>query len=275
MAMHMKNEQEPKKRAQSGRGGFYAALAICVLAIGIAAWSTYDMFSGYLEPAGEDTAAQTVQNSVTPAEKEDPERYTAEGHGHGTAAAVRAEEKTAEATPTPTAAAKPEKSEKPESKSETSGAGKTTVSAEAAETAAEPVIYTVSETFLCPVSSGKILAPYTETPVYSETMRDYRVHPGTDYAAERGETVKAAANGLVKNAYTDMLLGNILVIEHGGVELSYCGLGETFLVKPGEIVFAGQDIGCITAAPYESAMTPHLHLEAVKNGEVIDPDILF
>ena len=129
--------------------------------------------------------------------------------------------------------------------------------------------------FTRPVESEEILLAYSEDPVYSETMRDYRAHMGVDYAAAHGETVKAVANGLVKETYTDMLLGNTIVIEHGAYEVRYCGLGETFLVEPGEIVSAGQDIGSVTAAPFESAMDAHLHLEATEDGVPFNPENLF
>ena len=231
------------------------------------------MFSGYLAPVSGET--EPAQKTLQPVDRmEDPENNVTEGHGRGTASAVRAEEKEAPASSAPAVSVPPEKTE---ASQPASSAPEQPEKAEtsAAEAAAEPVIYTVSAEFLRPVNSAEILAPYTDIPVYSETMRDYRAHLGADYIAERGETVKAAANGIVKKAYTDMLLGNTLGIEHGGVELYFCGLGETFLVKPGEIVFAGQDIGCITAAPYESAMEPHLHLEAIRNGEMIDPEKLF
>ena len=57
--------------------------------------------------------------------------------------------------------------------------------------------------------------------------------------------------------------------------MRYCGLGETFLVEPGEIVSAGQDIGSVTAAPFESAMDAHLHLEASEDGVPFNPENLF
>ena len=143
------------------------------------------------------------------------------------------------------------------------------------EAAAPVAAYTESEQYIRPVESAELLSAYSEAPVYSETMRDYRVHTGADYKAERGETVHAAANGIVKSTHTDMLLGNMIVIDHGGAEISYCGLGETFLVKPGEVVERGQDIGSVTAAPFESAMETHLHIEAVQHGKNIDPETLF
>ena len=49
--MDQKNERDTKKKGKKAdRRGFYAALAICVLAIGIAAWSTYDTMADFLTP---------------------------------------------------------------------------------------------------------------------------------------------------------------------------------------------------------------------------------
>ncbi|HAY64029.1 MAG TPA: hypothetical protein DCX90_10505 [Ruminococcaceae bacterium] len=141
------------------------------------------------------------------------------------------------------------------------------------ETAAEPT-YTVSETLTRPVP-GEVMTEFSDTPVYSETMRDYRVHAGTDYTAAHGETVHACANGIVKETHTDMLRGNMIVIEHGDYEVRYCGLGETFLVHEGDVVTAGQDIGSVTAAPFESALDFHLHIEVTRNGEPVDPESVF
>ena len=43
-----------QKRFTEGKApksGFYVALAVCLAAVGIAAWSTYDSVNSYLEPA--------------------------------------------------------------------------------------------------------------------------------------------------------------------------------------------------------------------------------
>ena len=262
MAMDKKTQADEKKQKKADKTGFYAALAICVLAIGIAAWSTYDTMSDFLSPADDSAAVSAPETSVLPSAAEDPETNTTSGHGHGTA---------------PSAVVKTEPEAEPEASVTEEVPEHVPVVREpaAAETAAEPAAYTESESWLRPVASGEILTAYSDIPVYSETMRDYRVHYGADYAAQRGETVKAVANGIVKKAYTDMLYGNILVIEHGSMEVRYCGLGETFLVDPGEVVRAGQDIGSVTAAPCESAMQPHLHMEVIENGTAVDPETCF
>lgn len=275
MAMHMKNEEKTPKKKSRDKRGFYVALAICAAAIGIAAWSTYDTMSGFLEPAdtsAENSAESAASASEASAAEDDPEAAVSEGHAQGSASEVEVESAAETVTET-----EPEESISAAGRNEESAAApvETEETPEAEETAAEPAGYTVSERFVRPVGTGAVIVAYSDVPVYSETMRDYRVHLGTDYQAEHGETVKAAANGIVKETYTDMLLGNTIVIEHGDVEIRYCGLGETFLVDPGEVVSAGQDIGSVTAAPFESAMESHLHLEVTKNGEAVDPETLF
>lgn len=268
MAMNVKKENDTQKKKRPDKRGFYAALAICVMAIGIAAWSTYDTMSDFFVPTDTAAASETEPTTVAKPDAipDDPEPTVSSGHGHGTTSIVETEAEPEEAPVEDVAAPTETPAEVP---------AETPQADPVPEEAAAPVpTYAESENFSRPVG-GELLTPYSEVPVYSETMRDYRMHTGADYKADRGETVHAAANGIVKSTHTDMLLGNMIVIDHGGAEISYCGLGETFLVKPGEVVESGQDIGSITAAPFESAMEPHLHLEAVQHGKRIDPEILF
>lgn len=275
MAIDQKNEKDTQGKKKSGeKRGFYIALAVCLAAVGIAAWSTYDTVSGFLEPvsSGDSGVSSTVSSSSSAAtarptpEADDPEDAVSGGHAQGTASSVQVETEEPAAAPAEQEAEETEQADAP--------AGEDAAESPAAETAAQPE-YTVSVGYTRPVESEEILLAYSEDPVYSETMRDYRAHMGVDYAAAHGETVKAVANGLVKETYTDMLLGNTIVIEHGAYEVRYCGLGETFLVEPGEIVSAGQDIGSVTAAPFESAMDAHLHLEASEDGVPFNPENLF
>lgn len=269
MTMHLKNQEktEAERKKSKERRGFYLALAVCLTAIGIAAWSTYDTVSGFLEPTGSEsgasssgTASRPTSETSTPAD-DDPESTVSFGHAQGAASEVTVEEIETEVEPEEADAAIEDTEETP-----------------AAETANEPTAaeptYTVSETLTRPVM-GEVTAEFSDTPVYSETMRDYRAHTGTDYSAAHGETVHACANGLVKETHTDMLRGNMIVIEHGEYEVRYCGLGETFLVHEGDVVSAGQDIGSVTAAPFESALDSHLHIEVIENGELVNPESVF
>lgn len=259
MALPKKENEKEQRARKTDKRGFYAALAICFLAIGIAAWSTYDTMLDYMSSGSVGTVTSAAIHA-----HEDP--GSSRLGGQSTASVVETDTApevniTEESTAAPV--------------QEVSEAEEAPVLEPTAEPVAAPADYVRSDGYIRPVSSDEILAHYSEIPVYSESMRDYRAHLGTDYRAERGETIKAMANGIVKDTYTDMLLGNIILIEHGDTQISYCGVGETFLVKPGEVVRSGQDIGSVTAAPFESAMETHLHIEATRDGNVIDPETLF
>ena len=94
---------------------------------------------------------------------------------------------------------------------------------------------------------------------------------GCDFASVDWEQVLACGNGMVKETYTDSMLGNVVVIEHGDYMFYYCGVGEDFLVQPEEVVSMGQAIGTVTAVPVEAAQQPHLHLEVRRDGACLDP----
>ena len=78
--------------------------------------------------------------------------------------------------------------------------------------------------------------------------------------------------GVVKEIYTDDLMGVTVVIEHnGGFVAYYSGLGETTMVHPGDGVGAGDIIGAIKGIPCEQLDDFHLHLEIKKADKFINP----
>ncbi|MBQ1389521.1 MAG: M23 family metallopeptidase [Clostridia bacterium] len=127
--------------------------------------------------------------------------------------------------------------------------------------------------FRCePIKNKRMIQKYSETPIYSKTMGDYRAHAGIDYEANIGDKVRAMAKGVVKDFYHDDLLGNVLVIEHSeNVESYYCGLAKTALVQPGDVVSAGDFIGTVYAIPGEAADPAHVHVAVKENGKYQDP----
>ncbi len=133
-------------------------------------------------------------------------------------------------------------------------------------------MYEISGEMIYPLASKEVAKAYSSgAPMYSATMKDWRIHAGTDLSAESGEQVLACGNGMVKETYTDNMLGNVVWIEHGDYDFYYCGLGENFLVEPGDVVTMGQAIGSVTAVPGESADQPHLHLEVRRDSSYLDP----
>ena len=260
------------------RGGFYLALAVCLTAVGIAAWSTYDSVTSY-------TAPQSSQQET--ADPEDPEagKKSSQKEEVPKASASKAEPSPAP-TPKPAeeessqaqeAAGEPSPTQEParEEPSQAESSGKETVTPQETQVPANAPLYEISAKFIWPVASRQVSQAYSAgAPVYSQTMKDWRIHTGTDLSAQAGEEVLACANGQVLEPATDPLLGNLVTIEHGDFVFSYCGLGEDFAVSPGDTVTQGQVIGAITAVPQESAESPHLHLEVRRDQVCLDPQSL-
>lgn len=263
--MNGKRFSEDKAR----KNGFYLALAVCLVAVGIAAWSTYDAVHSYTSSEG---TAQSALNQLKNQE-------------------VRSGQEVSQPAPSaaPSAAPKDTDPEKPASsssparqtagsvilKTETSSAPEAPVSSAPEEEPQVPVnapLYELSSEMVWPLKSEEVLKAYSSgAPVYSETMKDWRVHTGTDVKASAGDEVRACANGQVKGTYTDAMLGNVILVEHGDYLFSYCGVGEDFQVKEGDIVTKGQVIGKVTAVPCEAADEPHLHVEVRRDSAWLDP----
>ena len=260
------------------RGGFYLALAVCLTAVGIAAWSTYDSVTSY-------TAPQSSQQET--ADPEDPEaRKKVSQKEEASKASASAAEPSPAPTPKPAeeessqaqeAAGEPSPTQEParEEPSQAESSGEETVTPQETQVPANAPLYEISAKFIWPVVSRQVSQAYSAgAPVYSQTMKDWRIHTGTDLSAQAGEEVLACANGQVLETATDPLLGNLVTIEHGDFVFSYCGLGEDFAVSPGDTVTQGQVIGTITAVPQESAESPHLHLEVRRDQVCLDPQSL-
>ena len=275
--MNGKRFSENKAR----KNGFYLALAVCLVAVGIAAWSTYDTVRTYL-----------TSNESTPSSSQVQETGKQSGTQKAPAASGRTQDDDPEgprttATPAPArqtvgsvtnrAANRAESSIVTEPENST-GNNLPEPEEDLPSGPQIPVnapLYEISEELIYPLSSGEIPQAYSAgAPVYSQTMKDWRIHIGMDVKAESGEQVLACGNGQVKRTYTDRMLGNVVEIEHGDYEFYYCGLGENYLVKEGDIVTKGQAIGTVTAVPFEAAEEPHLHLEVRRDSIAIDPQTI-
>ena len=89
-------------------------------------------------------------------------------------------------------------------------------------------------------------------------------------------TYDSYISNTVKSVYNDVMLGNVVCVEHiGGYTAYYCGLTDTPNVSEGDIVYAGDTVGYVGIVPLEMLDESHLHLEVQKNGEYIDPVKLF
>ena len=111
--------------------------------------------------------------------------------------------------------------------------------------------------------------------VYSQTMGDYRVHCGIDISTALGESVVAAADGVVSEIKNDPLYGVSVAITHDGDMTTYYknldpDLAES--IKVGYEIDCGEIIGVVgDSAMVEVAEEPHLHFEVFVGGKSVDP----
>lgn len=124
--------------------------------------------------------------------------------------------------------------------------------------------------YLLPLTNTVQKAFSADGPVYCQTMKDWRLHLGADFAGEVGQDVKSVTRGTVITVKNDPLWGGVVEIDHGiGVITRYCGVKPT--VKVGDKVDMGQVIGNLQTIPCECAQSAHLHLEMIVDGTLIDP----
>ncbi|MEP6690735.1 MAG: M23 family metallopeptidase [Gemmatimonadaceae bacterium] len=98
-------------------------------------------------------------------------------------------------------------------------------------------------------------------------------HTGVDIAAPKRAYVTAPSAGVAEQAGSYTLTGNTLLIDHGqGVHSAYFHL-DTVLVKPGDVIRAGQRIGRVGSTGL--ATGPHLHFAVYLHGRDVDPTAWF
>jgi murein DD-endopeptidase MepM/ murein hydrolase activator NlpD len=94
-------------------------------------------------------------------------------------------------------------------------------------------------------------------------------HAGLDIAADRGEAVKATANGTVESAGYAGNYGNLVVLTHGfGMTTRYGHLARA-TVKQGQQVRRGDIIGFVGSTGRSTSS--HLHYEVWWNNRLINP----
>lgn len=130
------------------------------------------------------------------------------------------------------------------------------------------IIHSISYTPLGLPYNGAITSPfgYRENP-FSGT--DIETHKGLDIQGPHGALVKAMAKGIVAFSGSKGGYGNCIILNHGnGFETLYGHLSK-ILVKTGEQINIGQQIGKIGSTGRSTG--PHLHYEIHKYGQKINP----
>lgn len=226
--------------------GFYAVLALCLVAVGL--WGYLLLFrdgGGTEAPAVSAETEQTVQQAAVSAPEE----------------AVQA------ALPAEIPEPDPEPDPEPEPESEPEETVPASRPVEAVTPQAPALV-------VSPLSGQMVAAFSVDRLTYNATLNDWRTHDGIDIAAAAGTDVLSASAGTVLSVTDDDLLGTTVVIEHpGGYQTTYASLQSSPTVKEGDHVSAGQIIGAVgTTSLIEGASGPHLHFSVSKDGDLVDPE---
>lgn len=116
--------------------------------------------------------------------------------------------------------------------------------------------------------------PGQVTSNYGYRARFGRMHKGVDLHLRSNDTVRAAFDGKIRlTNYEAKGYGNYVIIRHpNGLETVYGHLNRA-LVKPNQVVKAGQAIGLGGSTGRSTG--PHLHFETRYMGYAINPSAIF
>lgn len=128
-------------------------------------------------------------------------------------------------------------------------------------------------TFVSPVVGEVTKGHSLDTPVFSDTLGEWRVHTGIDISADEGSEVFASSDGVVSKVYSDPFLGRTVEIRHeGGIVSVYSNLSSEVAVKEGDSVDSGALIGKVgDSSISELADEAHLHFAIKVNGVSVNP----
>ena len=250
------------------RVGFYVALTVCMMAVGLAVWSAYSSFGDYRDGSDDSYFSSLSGSKAVPAAQ--PMTGVTE------AASVPAAAPSVKATqPVTQQATQPGTQSATRKKSfiiyETATLPDTNPAMNDGELSSLQAVLRVADSLVYPVKSRSVTKPYSEDVAYSETMKDYRAHPGCDFAAEQGESVYAMCDGTVQNISVSELYGVIIEVQSDGFTTYYCGLDPDLSVEKGDTLSAGDTVGTVAGVPCESADPSHIHIEIRVGTKLIDP----
>jgi len=128
----------------------------------------------------------------------------------------------------------------------------------------------VNTDFMLPVQ-GHLSSPFGLKRYFNRQPR--KPHSGIDLAAPKGTPIVSPADGTIITTGNYFFNGNTIFIDHGqGLITMYCHMSK-IVVKPGDKVRKGQQIGAIGMTG--RATGPHLHWSVSLNNARVDPGLFF
>jgi murein DD-endopeptidase MepM/ murein hydrolase activator NlpD len=125
----------------------------------------------------------------------------------------------------------------------------------------------LGEQFLHPVRGARLTSPFGWRNDPFDGVR--RHHAAVDLAAPVGTLVRAAMDGEIIGRGFNSILGNFVIIRHSSQYQTLYAHLDTILVRNGERVRQGAQIG--TVGNTGRSTGPHLHFMVYRNGRAVNP----
>lgn len=242
-------EQTDVEKKKKYSKGFYIAFTFCLLAMAAAAYITYSSVTEYMQPQ----PLTEISTSAKQNEKKAGANLSGvEKDSSQTQKDALSIQETEPETQLAETAAKPDN----EAATQPTDAAAESNQAELKFPAGKEVVKNYSDS----------------TPVYSKTLKDWRVHNAVDFKAENGSTINAIDDGIVLEITTDGMYGTTIAIEHNsGFTAYYSNVKPQENIAQGSHVSVGDVLGAVQEIPCEKSDGAHLHIAVMQNGESINP----
>ena len=121
-----------------------------------------------------------------------------------------------------------------------------------------------------PLTFSRITSKFTKRR-FHPIFKEYRPHPGVDYAAPKGTPIKTVGDGVIAEIGYNKGMGNYINIRHfNGYTTGYNHMRKFAKgMKKNKSVLQGDVIGYVGMTGY--ATGPHLDFRMKKNGKLLDP----
>jgi murein DD-endopeptidase MepM/ murein hydrolase activator NlpD len=118
--------------------------------------------------------------------------------------------------------------------------------------------------------TGEVTSPFGQR--IHPITGDSRFHTGVDLRAPSGSPIRAAAEGVVREAGKRGGYGNAVELDHGDGTSTLYAHASALLVKPGQHVAQGEPIALVGQTG--AATGPHLHFELRRHGHPVEPQVV-
>lgn len=251
----MKKYKHKSSKKPTERVGFYISLSICLVAVGLAVWSTYTSVSEYLNKTDEEYTSSLVDETVALVAQD----------------VTGVTENSTESEATADEYSSDETRDSDISLYESSTLPRTEDVDAESDLDSLSAVFKVTESLIYPVDSEMVLREYSEEAVYNSTMKDYRAHTGADFVANEGDKVYSMCDGVVNSISFDERYGVIIEVTNDEYTVYYCGVDSETNVRMKDQVKQGDVLGTVSQIPCESADPVHIHVEIKVEDKLIDP----